>query len=73
MIQASERKTGEGVSVKIRDKLTMFALVRWWIRLTGGRRTRGWLMAALLALLAGCSTPPIAFQNNSHRQVYSLN
>ena len=30
-------------------------------------------MAALLALLAGCSTPPIAFQNNSHRQVYSLN
>jgi hypothetical protein len=73
MIQASERKSGEGVSVKIRDKLTVFALVGWWIRLTGGRRTRGWLMAALLALLAGCSTPPIAFQNNSHRQVYSLN
>jgi hypothetical protein len=73
MIQASERKTGEGVSVKIRDKLTVFALVGWWIRLTGGRRARGWLMAALLSLLAGCSTPPIAFQNNSHRQVYSLN
>jgi hypothetical protein len=33
-----------------------------------------WLMPALLALLAGCSSvDPIAFQNTSHRQIYSLN
>jgi hypothetical protein len=39
-----------------------------------GGRTRGWLIVALLSLLAGCSSAaPIAFQNNSHRQVYSLN
>jgi hypothetical protein len=30
-------------------------------------------MAPVLALLAGCSSvPPIAFQNTSHRQIYSL-
>jgi hypothetical protein len=60
--------------VKIRGKLAAFAFVGSCTRLTGGRRTRGWLIVALLSLLAGCSsTPPIAFQNSSHRQVYSLN
>ena len=35
---------------------------------------RRWLIAAVLPILVGCaSTPPIAFQNNSHRQTYSLN
>jgi len=35
---------------------------------------RGWLIIVLLSLLVGCSSGPIiAFQNNSHRQVYSLN
>ncbi len=37
------------------------------------RSSRGFLMAAVIFLLAGCSsTPPIAFQNTSHRQTYSL-
>jgi hypothetical protein len=66
-------KTAEGVSVKIRERLATFAFAASCARLTGGGRGRGWLMAALLSLLAGCSTPPIAFQNNSHRQIYSLN
>jgi hypothetical protein len=35
---------------------------------------RRWLIVAVLALLAGCSSAaPIAFQNTSHRQTYSLN
>ncbi len=73
MIQA-EKRNGERVLMKIRERLPTFAFVGSCIRLTGGRGTRGCLMAALLSLLAGCSsTPPIAFQNNSHRQVYSLN
>ena len=37
-------------------------------------RIHGWLLVALFSLLVSCSsTPPIAFQNNSHRQLYSLN
>ena len=40
----------------------------------GVPRIHGWLLVALFSLLVGCSsTPPIAFQNNSHRQLYSLN
>jgi hypothetical protein len=66
-------KTAEGVSVKIHERLATLAFAGSCARLTGGGRIRGWLMATLLSLLAGCSTPPIAFQNNSHRQVYSLN
>lgn len=39
-----------------------------------GRSSRGFLMLAFSFLLASCSsTPPIAFQNTSHRQTYSLN
>jgi len=43
-------------------------------RLAMRRRTnRGFLMVALSFLLASCSSsPPIAFQNTSHRQIYSL-
>jgi hypothetical protein len=39
------------------------------------QRTQGGLIAALLFLLAGCSSGPttIPFLNNSHRQIYSLN
>jgi len=34
----------------------------------------GWLVVAVFSLLVSCSSaPPIAFQNTSHRQVYSLN
>jgi hypothetical protein len=37
------------------------------------RSGRGFLMMAVIFLLASCSsTPPIAFQNASHRQTYSL-
>src|SRR4030095_9500065 len=40
----------------------------------GVPRIHGWLLVALFSLLVSCSSaPPIAFQNNSHRQVYSLN
>ncbi len=39
------------------------------------QRTHGWLLVALLSLLAGCSSGPatMPFLNNSHRQIYSLN
>ena len=41
---------------------------------TGVPRIHGWLLVALFSLLVSCSSaPPIAFQNNSHRQIYSLN
>jgi hypothetical protein len=41
---------------------------------TGVPRIHGWLLVALFSLLVSCSSaPPIAFQNNSHRQNYSLN
>jgi hypothetical protein len=41
---------------------------------TGVPRIHGWLLVALFSLLVSCSSaPPIAFQNNSHRQLYSLN
>jgi len=40
----------------------------------GVPRIHGWLLVALFSLLVSCSSaPPIAFQNNSHRQIYSLN
>ncbi|HEY7320222.1 MAG TPA: hypothetical protein VIE89_21845 [Candidatus Binatia bacterium] len=39
-----------------------------------GLGIRRWLIAAVLLILFGCaSAPPVAFQNNSHRQTYSLN
>ena len=41
---------------------------------TGVPRIHGWLLVSLFSLLVSCSSaPPIAFQNNSHRQLYSLN
>ena len=40
----------------------------------GVPKIHGWLLVALFSLLVSCSSaPPIAFQNNSHRQLYSLN
>jgi hypothetical protein len=51
----------------------MFAFAGWWTRSMSGQRTRGWLIVPLFSLFIGCSSAPIAFQNNSHRQVYSLN
>jgi hypothetical protein len=51
-----------------------FAFVVSRTRGMRGPSHRGWLMVAVLALLAGCSSAaPIAFQNTSHRQTYSLN
>jgi hypothetical protein len=42
-----------------------------WMR---GRSNRGFLMVAIIFLLASCSsTPPTAFRHTSHRQTYSLN
>jgi hypothetical protein len=39
------------------------------------KRSRGWLIAALLCLLVGCASGPktITFQHNYHRQDYSFN
>lgn len=49
----------------------MFAWVGSWMR---RRNDPLFLSLTLLFLLAGCSSaPPIAFQNTSHRQTYSLN
>jgi hypothetical protein len=40
----------------------------------GVPKIHGWLLVALFSFLVSCSSaPPIAFQNNSHRQIYSLN
>jgi hypothetical protein len=51
-----------------------FAVFAWRKRGTRTRGYRRWPMAAMLALLAGCSSAaPIAFQNTSHRELYSLN
>jgi len=49
------------------------ALVIWWTRAVRRQRVQGWLIVPVLSLLVGCSSPPIAFQNNSHRQTYALN
>jgi hypothetical protein len=49
-------------------------LVGSWSRSMRRQRTQGWLITALFSLLVGCSSSAlIPFQNNSHRQVYSLN
>jgi hypothetical protein len=52
----------------------VYACVDSWMGSMRQRSNRGFLMAAIIFLLASCSsTPPIAFQNTSHRQTYSLN
>ena len=52
----------------------MYACVSSWTELMLRRSNRGFLMVAIIFLLASCSSaPPIAFQNISHRQIYSLN
>jgi hypothetical protein len=44
-----------------------------WTGSTRKRSIRVYLVVGLIFLLVGCaSTPPIAFQNTSHRQTYSL-
>jgi hypothetical protein len=54
----------------LRPAFAVFAWRKRWMRTRGHR---GWPMAAILALLAGCSSAaPIAFQNTSHREIYSL-
>jgi hypothetical protein len=51
-----------------------YACVGSWTGSMRRRSNRGFLMVAIILLLASCSsTPPIAFQNTSHRQTYSLN
>ncbi len=45
-----------------------------WIGSMKRRSIRGFLMIAVIFLLAGCSSArPIPFQNTSHREIYSLN
>jgi hypothetical protein len=52
----------------------VYAYVGSWVGWMGGRTNRGFLTVAIIFLLASCSsTPPIPFQNSSHRQNYSLN
>jgi hypothetical protein len=64
-------KVQESLDVQTTLKL-VFAFVR---SRTYRQITQAWLMVAFLSLLDGCSSVPktIAFQNNSHRQIYSLN
>src|SRR5262249_46815868 len=49
------------------------ALVGSWVGSMRQQSNRGFLMVATIFFLASCSTPPVAFQNASHRQTYSLN
>src|SRR5262245_65158933 len=50
------------------------AFVGSWTGSIRQRSNRGFLVVAIVFFLASCSsTPPIAFQNTSHRQTYSLN
>ena len=51
----------------------VFAYVGSWTDWMRRANYRLFLKIALIVFLAGCSsTPPIAFQNTSHRQTYSL-
>ena len=49
------------------------ACVGSWADPMRRRSNRVLLILAFSFLLASCSTPPIAFQNTSHRQTHSLN
>ena len=49
------------------------AFVGSWTGSMRQRSNRGFLVVAIVFFLASCSSPPIAFQNTSHRQTYSLN
>jgi hypothetical protein len=49
------------------------ACVGSWADPMRRRSNRVFLILAFSFLLASCSTPPIAFQNTSHRQTHSLN
>ena len=52
----------------------VYACVGSWIGSMRRPSNRGFLMVAIIFLLASCSsTPPMPFQNTSHRQIYSLN
>src|SRR5215475_4396239 len=52
----------------------MYVLVEAWAGSMRQRSNRRFVVVAIVFFLAGCSsTPPIAFQNTSHRQTYSLN
>jgi len=64
------------ISTKISTDLSLSPtqrLVVAFIASIRGPGIHGWLIGAVLSFLVGCSSAPIAFQNNSHRQVYSLN
>jgi hypothetical protein len=52
----------------------VYGCVGSWTGSMRRRSDRGALMIAIIFLLASCSSAhPIAFQNTSHRQIYSLN
>ena len=52
----------------------MYVLVEAWAGSMRQRSNRRFVVVAIVFFLAGCSsTPPIAFQNTSHRQTYSFN
>jgi len=73
-------KNVRSISIKISSDLSLsltqrlvVAFIGSWTGSIRGPKIRGWLIVAVFSLLVGCSSAPIAFQNNSHRQVYSLN
>jgi hypothetical protein len=66
----------KSISTKISTDLSLFPIQRLVVAFTAPirePRIHGWLIVAVFSLLVGCSSAPIAFQNNSHRQLYSLN
>src|SRR6266850_1667794 len=73
--------TRHNLATKVSTDLPLFLMLRLTPVFIGAGtdamgvpRIHGWLLVALFSLLVSCSSaPPIAFQNNSHRQVYSLN
>lgn len=60
--------------VMLRTPELVYVCAGSWTGSMRRRSNRGLLLVAIIFLLASCSsTPPIAFQNMSHRQTYSLN
>ena len=80
MVRLLAKKQAQRLSMKIRKSLKLLPPLRLMFEFGGsrtcsmsGQGARGWLIVALFSFIVGCSSVPIAFQNNSHRQIYALN